>query len=49
MPNTFLYKRTVLFQTIQFDISTKFNDQKHFYFKLASQVSQTVLIQKNSV
>ena len=24
--------KTVLFQTIQFSISTQFNSQKHFYF-----------------
>ena len=28
-----LYEETVLFQTIQFSISTYFNCQKHFYFK----------------
>ena len=30
MPNPFLCK----FQTIQFSMSTQFNCQKHFYFKL---------------
>ena len=34
MSNPFLYKLTVLFQTIQF------NSQKHFYFKLFSLVKQ---------
>ena len=34
MPNPFLYKWTVLFQTIQVSISTQFNCPKHFYFKL---------------
>ena len=34
MPNPFLYKDTVLFQTVQFSLSTLFNCQKHFYFKL---------------
>ena len=33
MPNSFLYKETLLFQTIQFSISTQFKYQKHFYFK----------------
>ena len=32
-PNPFLCK-SVLFKTIQFSISTQFNCQKHFYFKL---------------
>ena len=40
MPNSFLYKQIVLFQTIQFNISTQFNCQKHFYFKLFSLVKQ---------
>ena len=30
----------VLFQTIQFSMSTQFNCQKHFYFKLLSLVKQ---------
>ena len=38
MPNSFLYIWTVLFQTIQFSISTQFSCQKHFYFKLFSFV-----------
>ena len=38
MPNPFLYKKTVLFQTILFSIRTQFNCQKHFYFKLFSFV-----------
>ena len=33
-PNPFLYKKSVLFQTIQFSMNTQFNYQKHFYFKL---------------
>ena len=33
MPNPFLYKLTILFK-IQFSISTQFNCQKCFYFKL---------------
>ena len=36
--------KIVLFQTIQISMSTQFDDQKHFYFKLI-QFSQTVLIQ----
>ena len=32
-PNPFLYKYSVLFQTIQFSMSKQFNCQKHFYFK----------------
>ena len=40
MPNPFLYNKTVLFQTIQFSMSTEFNCQKHFYFKLFSLVKQ---------
>ena len=38
MPNQVLYIQTVLFQTIQFSMSTQFNCQKHFYFKLSSLV-----------
>ena len=38
MPNPFLCKLSVLFQTIQFRKSTQFNCQKHFYFKLFSLV-----------
>ena len=36
--NPFLYKLTVLFQTIKFSVSTQFNCQKHFSFKLFSLV-----------
>ena len=36
MPNPFLY----LVQTIQFSISTQFNGQKHFYFKLYNLIKQ---------
>ena len=36
MPNSFLYNKSVLFQTIQFRMSTQFNCQKHFYLKLFS-------------
>ena len=38
MPNPFLCKKSVLFKTIQFSMSTQFNCQKHFYFKLFSLV-----------
>ena len=34
MPNPFLYKYSILFQTIQFSMSTQFNCQKDFYFKV---------------
>ena len=37
MPNPFLYKQTLLFQTIQFSI-TQFDRQKHFFFKLVNLV-----------
>ena len=40
MPNLFLHKQTLLFQTIQFSTSTQFDFQKHFYFKLFSLVKQ---------
>ena len=40
MPNPFLYKQTVLFQTVQFSISTQFSYQKQFYFELLSLVKQ---------
>ena len=40
IPNPFLYKWTVLFQTIQFSKSTQFNYQKHFYFNLFNWVNQ---------
>ena len=39
-PNPFLYKKSVLFQTIQFSMSTQFNCQKRYYFKLFSLVKQ---------
>ena len=40
MPNPFSYKQSVLFQTILFSMSTQFNCQKHFYFKLFSLFKQ---------
>ena len=38
--NLFLCKQSVLYQTIQFSMSTQFNCQNHFYFKLFSFVKQ---------
>ena len=32
-PNPFLFKSSVLYQIIQFSMTTQFNGQKHFYFK----------------
>ena len=40
MPNAFLFEQTVLFQTMQFSISTRFNCQRHVYFKLFGLVKQ---------
>ena len=40
MQNPFLYTKSVLFQRIQFSMSTQFNCQKHFYFKRISLVKQ---------
>ena len=40
MPNSFLYIWTVLFQIIQFNISTQFKSQKQFYFELFSFVKK---------
>ena len=40
MSNPFLCKLSVLFKTIQFSISTQFNCQKHFYFKLFNLFKQ---------
>ena len=39
-PNPFLWKLSSLFQTIQFSLSTQFNCQKHFYFKLFNLFQQ---------
>ena len=44
MPDPFLYKHSVLLQTIQFSLSTEFNCQKTFLFQ-AIQFIQTVLLQ----
>ena len=49
MPNPFLYKWTVLFQIIQFSISTQFNCQKHFYFTQFSFIKQFYFKQFNLV
>ncbi len=43
-PNPFLYRLSVLFQTIQFNMSIQFNCQKTFLYQ-ANHFSQTVLIQ----
>ena len=43
MPNPFLCKYSVLFQTIQF------NSQKHFYFKLFKQLYVTIQLRENTV
>ena len=48
MPNPFLFKQIVLFQTIQFSIGTLFNFRKTFLFQ-AIQFRQTVLIKKKIV
>ena len=55
MPNPFLCKLSVLLKTVQFSVSTQFNCQKHFHFKLFKQLYviiqlsvNTVLMSKNS-
>ena len=40
MPNPYLDKESILFQTIHFSISTQFKSQKHFYLKLFNLVKQ---------
>ena len=47
-PNPFLSK-SVLLKTIQFSISTQFNSQKHFYFKLFKQLYVTIQLSINTV
>ena len=42
---SFLYKETVLFETIQFCRSTKFNGKKNTFFFQAMPLTQNVLIQ----
>ena len=42
MANPFLCKQSVLFKTIQFSMSTQFNFQKYFYFKLFKQLYVTI-------
>ena len=49
MPNPFLCKLSVLFKTIQFSISTQFNCEKHFYFKLLKQLYVTMQLSVNTV
>ena len=48
-PNPFLCKYSVLFQTIQFSISTQFKCQKHFYFKLLKQLYVSIQLSINTV
>ena len=48
-PNPFLYKQSVLFQTIQFSISTQFYCHKHFYFRLFKQLYVTIQLSLNTV
>ena len=40
---------SVLFKTIQFSISTQFNCQKHFYFKLFKLIYIPILLSVNTV
>ena len=54
-PDPFLCKLSVLLKTVHFSISTQFNCQKHFHFKLFKQLYviiqlsvNTVLMSKNS-
>ena len=47
-PNPFLCKLSVLFKTIQFSISTQFNCQKHFHFKLFKQLYVTIQLSVNT-
>ena len=47
-PNPFLCK-SVLFRAIQFSISTQFNCQKHFYFKVFKQLYVTIQLSVNTV
>ena len=48
-PNSFLCKESVQFKRIQFSISTQFNCQKHFYFKLFKQLYVTIQLSLNTV
>ena len=51
MPNPFLYEKSVLFQTIQFRMSTQFNCQKSYFqailFCISTQFSSIWLIDRN--
>ena len=49
MPNSFLCKQSVLFQTIQFGMSTQFNCQKHFCFKLFKHLYITIQFSVSTV
>ena len=44
-----VFMKTVLFQKIQFTISTQFNCQKHFYFKLFKQLYITIQFSVSTV
>ena len=44
-----LCKYSVLFKTIQFSVSTQFNCQKHFYFKLFKQLYITIQFSLSTV
>ena len=48
-PNPFLCKLSVLLKAIQFSISTQFNGQKHFHFKLFKQLYVTIQLSVNTV
>ena len=48
-PNPFLCKYSFLFKTIQFSISTQFNCQKNFHFKLFKQLYVTIQLNVNTV
>ena len=48
-PNPFLCKKSVLLKTIQISISTQFNCQKHFDFKLFKQLYVTIQLSVNTV
>ena len=47
-PNPFLCK-SVLLKTVQFSISTQFNCQKHFHFKLFKQLYVIIQLSVNTV
>ena len=49
MPNPFLCKYSVLLKTVEFNISTQFNCQKHFHFKLFKQLYVIIQLSVNTV